>query len=221
MSDITVSDIFDLSHTIASKLLESCKFPWEVLDKISDYIIKTGLELPTDEYKKIAENVWVSNSATISPTATAQGPCIIGHKAEIRHCAFIRGSAIIGESAVVGNSTEIKNAILFDCVQVPHYNYVGDSVLGYCAHLGAGAITSNVKGDKTPVVVKNKKDVYETGYKKFGAIVGDYAEIGCNSVLNPGVIIGRNTQVYPLSSVRGCVPSNSIYKKEGTIIKKR
>ena len=191
------------------------------MPKISDFIKKLGASLPTDQYTQIKENVWVSNSATIAPTAYIGGPAIIDDEAEIRHCAFIRGNAIVGKGAVVGNSTELKNVILFNKVQVPHYNYVGDSILGFKAHMGAGSITSNVKSDKTLVTVKDGEEGIETGLKKFGAMLGDHVEVGCNSVLNPGSVIGRNTNVYPTSMVRGCIPAGSIYKKRGEIVIKR
>ena len=208
---ITISALYDLNETIAADIFKDCTYPWEVLAKIGDFIKELGKTLPEDEYEQRAEDVWVAKSATVYPTAYINGPCIIGKEAEVRHCAFIRGKAIVGEGAVVGNSTELKNVILFNKVQVPHYNYVGDSVLGYKAHMGAGAVTSNVKGDKKNVVVHGERD-YETGRKKFGAMLGDFAEIGCNSVLNPGTIIGRNSQVYPLSSVRGVVKARHIVK---------
>ena len=190
------------------------------MPKISDFIKKLGASLPTDQYTQIKENVWVSNSATIAPTAYIGGPAIIDDEAEIRHCAFIRGNAIVGKGAVVGNSTELKNVILFNKVQVPHYNYVGDSILGFKAHMGAGSITSNVKSDKTLVTVKDGEEGIETGLKKFGAMLGDHVEVGCNSVLNPGTVIGRNTNVYPTSMVRGCIPAGSIYKKQGEVVSK-
>ena len=202
-------------------MFEGAVYPWELLPKISDFIKKLGASLPTDQYTQIKENVWVSNSATIAPTAYIGGPAIIDDEAEIRHCAFIRGNAIVGKGAVVGNSTELKNVILFNKVQVPHYNYVGDSILGFKAHMGAGSITSNVKSDKTLVTVKDGEEGIETGLKKFGAMLGDHVEVGCNSVLNPGSVIGRNTNVYPTSMVRGCIPAGSIYKKRGEIVIKR
>jgi len=218
---LTISSLFNLKETIAAKVFEGCTYPWEVLGKIKNAIIMIGNSLPEEEYTKVGEDIWIAKSAKVAPTACINGPAIIGKDAEIRHCAFIRGSAIVGEGAVVGNSTELKNVILFNKVQVPHYNYVGDSILGYKSHMGAGAITSNVKSDKTLVTVKFKDHKLETGLKKFGAILGDCVEIGCNSVLNPGTIIGRNSNVYPLSMVRGYVPERSIYKKAGEIVTKQ
>ena len=210
-------DLFDLSHTLAAPLFEGKTWPWEVLDGLQDFILQLGPTLPKDRFRHVAPDIWIANDATVAPTASLHGPLIIDEGAEVRHCAFLRGSAIVGKGAVVGNSTELKNSLLFDQVQVPHYNYVGDSVLGYKAHFGAGVITSNVKGDKTLVVIKEGDNRHATGRKKVGALVGDFGEIGCNAVLNPGTIIGRDTQVYPLCSVRGCVPANSIYKGEGNI----
>lgn len=221
MLQYTIENLYDLNETIAAPLFEGVVYPWELLPKISDFIKKLGVSLPTDQYTQIKENVWVSNSATIAPTAYIGGPAIIDDEAEIRHCAFIRGNAIVGKGAVVGNSTELKNVILFNKVQVPHYNYVGDSILGFKAHMGAGSITSNVKSDKTLVTVKDGEEGIETGLKKFGAMLGDHVEVGCNSVLNPGTVIGRNTNVYPTSMVRGCIPAGSIYKKRGEIVIKR
>lgn len=221
LNQYTIENLYDLNETIAAPLFEGAVYPWELLPKISDFIKKLGASLPTDQYTQIKENVWVSNSATIAPTAYIGGPAIIDDKAEIRHCAFIRGNAIVGKGAVVGNSTELKNVILFNKVQVPHYNYVGDSILGFKAHMGAGSITSNVKSDKTLVTVKDGENGIETGLKKFGAMLGDHVEVGCNSVLNPGTVIGRNTNVYPTSMVRGCIPAGSIYKKRGEIVIKR
>lgn len=221
MLQYTIENLYDLNETIAAPLFEGAVYPWELLPKISDFIKKLGASLPTDQYTQIKENVWVSNSATIAPTAYIGGPAIIDDEAEIRHCAFIRGNAIVGKGAVVGNSTELKNVILFNKVQVPHYNYVGDSILGFKAHMGAGSITSNVKSDKTLVTVKDGENGIETGLKKFGAMLGDHVEVGCNSVLNPGTVIGRNTNVYPTSMVRGCIPAGSIYKKRGEIVIKR
>ena len=220
MLQYTIENLYDLNETIAAPLFEGVVYPWELLPKISDFIKKLGASLPTDQYTQIKENVWVSNSATIAPTAYIGGPAIIDDEAEIRHCAFIRGNAIVGKGAVVGNSTELKNVILFNKVQVPHYNYVGDSILGYKSHMGAGSITSNVKSDKKLVIVKNGKEQIETGIKKFGAMIGDEVEVGCGSVLNPGTVIGKNTNIYPLSSVRGVVQSNSIYKNQNEIVKK-
>lgn len=213
-----ITDLFDLRETIAAELFTGCESPWEALCKISDFIIELGNSLPLDEYDHPAENIWISRSAKVFPSAYIHGPCIIGHNAEVRHCAFIRGSAIVGEDAVVGNSTELKNVLLFNGVQVPHYNYVGDSILGYKAHMGAGSITSNVKSDRSLVTVRADTEIIETGLKKFGAILGDHVEVGCNSVLNPGSVIGRNCIIYPLSSVRGIVPQDSIYKNENEII---
>ena len=206
-----IKELLDLDKTIAAKLFEGKTYPWEALDGIKSFILELGETLSADEYDHPEEGVWIAKDAKIFPSAYIGAPCIIDHGAEVRHCAFIRGSAIVGKNAVVGNSTELKNVVLFDNVQVPHYNYVGDSVLGYKAHMGAGAVTSNVKGDKKNVVVHGERD-YETGRKKFGAMLGDFAEIGCNSVLNPGTIIGRDSQVYPLSSVRGVVKARHIVK---------
>lgn len=220
MKTVTIENLYDLNETIAKDLFKGKKYPWELLPLIKNFIVELGHTLTKDEYDKVGENIWIAKSATVAPTASITGPCIIGKEAEIRQCAFIRGNAIIGEGAVVGNSTELKNVILFNKVQVPHYNYVGDSILGYKAHMGAGAITSNVKADKKLVVVHGKDFQIETGIKKFGAMLGDYAEIGCNSVLNPGTVIGRNSNVYPLSSVRGVVPENSIFKSKNEIVVK-
>lgn len=217
---ITINELYDLNETIAAKLFEGATYPWEVLAKIESFIVELGNTLPEDEYDKVGENVWIAKSATVAPTAYINGPCIIGKDAEIRHCAFIRGKAIVGEGAVVGNSTELKNVVLFNKVQVPHYNYVGDSILGYKSHMGAGSITSNVKSDKKLVVIKNGDEKIETKLKKVGAMLGDHVEVGCGSVLNPGTIIGRNSNIYPLSSVRGVVAPNSIYKKQGEVIEK-
>lgn len=210
-----------LEHSVAAPLLARFVYPWEVLDHIADFIRTLGSTLPQDQYERVGEDIWIAKSATVAPTASINGPCIICDGAEIRHCAFIRGSAIVGSGAVVGNSTELKNCILFDGVQVPHYNYVGDSILGYRSHMGAGAITSNVKSDKTPVAVQCGGERVETGRKKFGAMLGDFVEVGCNSVLNPGTVIGSHSNVYPLSCVRGYVPSNSIYKARGNIVPKK
>ena len=216
----TIHDLYDLSHTLAKPLLEQHQYPWEALGEIGDYIKKLGTELLEAEYDHPAEFVWIAKTAKVAPTASITGPCIIGKDAEVRHCAFIRGNALVGEGTVVGNSTELKNVILFDKVQVPHYNYVGDSILGYKAHMGDGSITSNVKSDKLPVVVKNGSEQIETGRKKVGAMLGDFVEIGCGTVLNPGSVVGRNSSVYPLSSVRGVVAENSIYKRQGEIAEK-
>lgn len=220
MNQCKISNLYNLDETIAKKIFNGFEYPWEVLPKIKDFIIELGQTLNSEEYNKIGENVWIAKSAKIAPTAYINGPAIIGKDAEIRHCAFIRGNAIVGEGCVVGNSTELKNVILFNKVQVPHYNYVGDSILGYRSHMGAGSITSNVKSDKKLVVVKNGTEKIETGLKKFGAMLGDNVEVGCGSVLNPGTVIGRNSNIYPLSSVRGVVAENSIYKKQGEIVNK-
>ena len=219
--NIEIRDLYDLNQTIAKDLFEGVTYPWEVLPKIKEFIIEFGKKLDKEEYNEVSENIWVAKSAKVAPTAFIAAPAIIGKNAEIRHCAFIRGSAIVGENAVVGNSTELKNVVLFNNVQVPHYNYVGDSILGYKSHMGAGSITSNVKSDKKLVVVKNQEEKIETGLKKFGAMVGDNVEVGCGSILNPGTIVGRNTNIYPLSSVRGVVAENSIYKKQGEIVYKK
>ena len=213
-----IKDLLDLTKTIAAPLFDGKTYPWEVLAGISHVIIELGNTLPEDEYEKRGENVWVAKDAKVFPSAYIGSPCIIDHGAEVRHCAFIRGSAIVGKNAVVGNSTELKNVVLFDNVQTPHYNYVGDSILGYKAHMGAGSITSNVKSDKTPVVIKNGDEMIETGRKKVGAILGDNVEIGCNSVLNPGTILGRRASVYPTSCVRGVIPEDGIYKDKDNIV---
>lgn len=218
---ITVSELYDLKETIAAELLEEATYPWEVLPKIHDFIIRLGESLSKDIYEERGERIWVVKSAKVAPTACLNGPLIIDEDAEIRHCAFVRGNAIVGKGAVVGNSTELKNVILFNKVQVPHYNYVGDSILGFKAHMGAGSITSNVKSDKSLVVVKGDGIFMETGLKKMGAMLGDNVEVGCNSVLNPGTVIGRNTSIYPASMVRGVIPAGSIYKKAAEITKKR
>lgn len=216
----TVKELLDLTKTIAAPLFAGKTYPWEVLDGIGDFILALGPTLPPEEYDNPAEGVWVAKDARVFPSAYIGAPCIIDHEAEIRHCAFIRGSAVVGKNAVVGNSVELKNVVLFDNVQTPHYNYVGDSVLGYKAHMGAGSITSNVKSDKTPVVVKGDVEI-PTGRKKFGAILGDFVEVGCNSVLNPGTVIGRHTNIYPLSCVRGVIPADSIYKGKNDIAAKK
>ena len=221
MKQCEIKELYDLSQTIAGEYLARFTYPWEALDGIKAYIRELGPTLDPDRYEKRGEDIWVAKSATVAPTAYLNGPLIIDEEAEIRHCAFIRGSAIIGKGSVVGNSTEIKNDIIFNSVQVPHYNYVGDSILGYKSHMGAGSITSNVKSDKSLVVVKDGKEEIATGRKKFGAMLGDYVEVGCNSVLNPGTVIGRHTNIYPLSSVRGVVPSDSIYKKRGEVVTKK
>lgn len=220
MEECKIVNLYNLDETIAKELFSVCEYPWEVLPKIKEFIIELGNSLSSEEYDKVGDNVWIAKSAKVAPTAFINGPAIIGKNAEIRHCAFIRGNAIVGENAVVGNSTELKNVVLFNNVQVPHYNYVGDSILGYKSHMGAGSITSNVKSDKKLVVVKNGDEKIETGLKKFGAMLGDNVEVGCGSVLNPGTVIGRNTNIYPLSSVRGVVKENSIYKKQGEVVKK-
>lgn len=220
MESIKIVNLFDLSHTIAAEIFKKCEYPFEALPKIGDFILELGKTLDENEFIKSGENIWISKTAKVAPTASITGPLIIDSGAEIRHCAFIRSNAIIGKNAVVGNSTELKNVILFDNVQVPHYNYVGDSVLGFKAHLGAGAITSNVKSNKTLVTVKIGDEIIKTGLKKFGAILGDEVEVGCGSVLNPGTIIGKGSQIYPLSSVRGVIPENSIYKSLGEIVTK-
>lgn len=221
MEQLRVANLFDLKQTIAAELLESIEYPWEALSQISVFILKLGNTLSLEEYDKLGEDVWIAKSAKAAKTAYIHGPTIIGKKAEIRHCAFIRGNAIVGEGSVVGNSTELKNVILFNMVQVPHYNYVGDSILGFHSHMGAGSITSNVKSDKTLVTIAMENSRIETGLKKMGAILGDYVEVGCNSVLNPGTIVGRKSNIYPLSIVRGYVKENSIYKKQGEVIEKR
>ena len=220
MEECKICNLYSLDQTIAKKLLESAVYPWEVLPKIKEFIIELGNQLNKDEYEQKGENIWIAKTAKVAPTAYINGPAIIGKNAEIRHCAFIRGNAIIGEGAVVGNSTELKNVILFNKVQVPHYNYVGDSILGYKSHMGAGSITSNVKSDKKLVVVKNEDAKIETGLKKFGAMIGDNVEVGCGSILNPGSVIGKNTNIYPLSSVRGVIKENSIYKSQNEIVQK-
>ncbi len=217
---LTIKDLYDLSHSRAGSYLEGFTYPWEALSGISELIVEIGKTLPADEYDNPSENVWIAKDAVVFPTAHIGAPCIIGHKTEVRQCAFIRGSALVGDNCVVGNSTELKNVILFDNVQVPHYNYVGDSILGYKSHMGAGSITSNVKSDKLPVVIKNEGEEIVTGRKKIGAMLGDRVEVGCNSVLNPGTVIGRDSNVYPTSCVRGVVPEKSIYKGKNDIVKK-
>ena len=218
---LTVSELLDLSHTLAGDYLAQFEYPWQALDGIKDFILALGPTLPAGEYDQPAPNVWVHKTAKVFPSAYLGAPCIIGPETEVRHCAFIRGSALVGANCVVGNSVELKNVILFDNVQTPHYNYVGDSILGYKSHMGAGSITSNVKSDKTLVVVKNGVERIETGRKKFGAILGDHVEVGCNSVLNPGTVIGRNTSVYPTSSVRGAIPADSIFKAQIDIVTRK
>ena len=220
MEECKIENLYNLDETIAKELLQKFEYPWEVLPNINDFIIKLGNTLDENEYEKIEDNVWIAKTAKVAKTASITGPVIIDKNAEIRHCAFIRGKAIIGEGAVVGNSTELKNVILFNKVQVPHYNYVGDSILGFKAHMGAGSITSNVKSDKKLVVIKNGDRCVETNLKKVGAMVGDEVEVGCGSVLNPGTVVGKHTNIYPLSSVRGVIPENSIYKSKEDIINK-
>mgnify|MGYP002639040452 CR=1 FL=1 len=220
MKDFTIEKLLDLKETMAAELFEGKTYPWEVLPEIKDFILKLGKTLDSDEYEYREGDIWIAKSAKIAPTACINGPAIIGKDTEVRHCAFIRGNAIVGEDCVVGNSTELKNVVLFNCVQVPHYNYVGDAVLGYKSHMGAGSICSNVKSDKPLVVVKDGEEKIETGLKKFGAMLGDHVEVGCGSVLNPGTVIGRNSNIYPLSPVRGCVPADSIYKSRTEIVSK-
>ena len=215
-----ITALYDLTHTLAADYLSQYEYPWEALAGISDFIIQLGNSLDENEYEKRGENIWVHKTAKVFPSAYLNGPVIVGKDAEVRHCAFVRGSALIGEGAVVGNSTELKNVILFDKVQVPHYNYVGDSILGYKAHMGAGSITSNVKSDKLLVKIHAADGDIETGRKKVGALIGDNVEVGCGSVLNPGTVIGRESNVYPLSSVRGCIDAHSIYKKQGEVAAK-
>lgn len=215
-----INELYDLTKTLAGNYLSEFEYPWEALSGIKELIITLGKKLPCEEYNEISENVWVHKSVKIFPTAYIGAPCIIGKNTEVRQCAFIRSAALIGENCVIGNSTEVKNAIIFDNVQVPHFNYVGDSILGFRSHLGAGAVTSNVKSDKSLVKVKTTDGYIETGLKKFGAMVGDNVEVGCNSVLNPGAVIGRNSNIYPLSSVRGSVPENSIFKNQNNIVTK-
>lgn len=218
MEECKISRMYNLEETIAKDLFEGLTYPWEALPKISEFIVKLGESLDSSVYEKRGENIWVAKSAKVASTAFLNGPLIIDEEAEIRHCAFVRGNAIVGKGCVVGNSTELKNVVLFNSVQVPHYNYVGDSILGYKSHMGAGSITSNVKSDKTLVVVKNGKEEIKTGLKKFGAMLGDYVEVGCNSVLNPGSVIGSHTNIYPLSMVRGVVPERSIYKNKNEVV---
>lgn len=220
VKQVTIKELYDLTETAAKPLLESVTYPWEALPKIKDFIIELGNSLYPEEYEKRGENIWIHKSATVFDSAYIAGPCIIGKDTEVRQCAFIRGSALVGDNCVVGNSTELKNVIIFNNVQVPHYNYVGDSILGFHSHMGAGSITSNVKSDKTLVHVKGADFDIATGMKKFGAMLGDYVEVGCNSVLNPGTVIGSHSNIYPLSRVRGYVPSNSIYKDRNDIVTK-
>lgn len=216
---LTIKDMYDLDHTIAKDYLSQFTYPWEALKGIKELILTIGPTLGED-YTEVSENVWVHKTAIVAPTAFLGSPCIIGPETEVRHCAFVRGSALVGTHCVVGNSVELKNVILFDNVQTPHYNYVGDSILGYKSHMGAGSITSNVKSDKTLVVVKSGEEKIETGLKKMGAMLGDFVEVGCNSVLNPGTMIGRHSNVYPTSCVRGVIPANSIFKKSGEVVEK-
>jgi NDP-sugar pyrophosphorylase family protein len=218
--DLKNKALFNMDETIAADIFTDIEFPWEVLPLIGDFTIKLGESLDPEEYEERGERIWVAKSAVIAPTASLNAPCIIGKQTEVRPGAFIRGNAIVGENCVVGNSTELKNVILFNNVQVPHYNYVGDSILGYKSHMGAGSITSNVKSDKTKVTIRYKSEKVGTGLKKMGAILGNYVEVGCNSVLNPGTVIGSNTNIYPLSMVRGYIPKGSIYKKQGEIVQK-
>lgn len=220
MENITIENLYDLKETIAADLFTEAEYPWEVLPRIHDFILELGKRLPEEIYEKRGEDIWVAKNAKVAPTACLNGPLIIDEEAEVRHCAFVRGNAIVGKGAVVGNSTELKNVVLFNKVQVPHYNYVGDSILGYKSHMGAGSITSNVKSDKTLVVVKSPYGNIETGLKKMGAMLGDNVEVGCNSVLNPGTVIGRCSNVYPTSMVRGFIEPDSIYKKQGEIVSK-
>ena len=219
-NEFSIVEMYNLEETIAKDIFADLTYPWEVLPKIHDFIIQLGKQLSKELYEEVGENIWVAKSATVAPTASINGPLIVDEEAEIRHCAYIRGNAIVGKGAVVGNSTELKNVILFNQVQVPHYNYVGDSILGYKAHMGAGSITSNIKSDKTLVIIKDKDIQNETGLKKVGAMIGDHVEVGCNSVLNPGTVIGRDSNVYPNTMVRGIVPADSIYKDYKNIILK-
>ena len=221
MADVTISALYDLSHSRAAAYLASYEYPWEALAGIGDLILAIGATLPADEFDHPAENVWIAKDATVYPSALVKGPCIIDHGTEVRHCAFIRGNALVGQNCVVGNSTELKNVILFDNVQVPHFNYVGDSILGYKSHMGAGSVTSNVKSDKQLVVINNQGDKIETGRKKVGAMLGDFVEVGCNSVLNPGSVLCRRASVYPTSCVRGVSPEDHIYKRAELIVKRR
>ena len=221
MDNITIKELYTIENPLIAPLFEGLTYPFEVLPKIGDYIKNVGPTLDKEVYEDLGDNIWIAKSAKIAPSAFIAGPCIIGENTEVRHCAFIRGNALVGNNCDVGNSTELKNVVLVGKVQVPHYNYVGDSVLGYGSHMGAGSITSNVKSDKTLVAVKNDGETLETGLKKFGAMIGDGVEVGCGSVLNPGTVIGKNTNIYPLSSVRGVVAPNSIYKKAGEVAEKR
>lgn len=218
---LSIHELYDLSHTMAAEYLAGFTYPWEALGGIKSLIISLGEKLNPDDYREVSPQVWVHRTAKVAPTAFLGAPCIIGAETEVRHCAFIRGAALVGEHCVVGNSVELKNVILFDNVQTPHYNYVGDSILGYKSHMGAGSITSNVKQDQRPVVVHTPEGNMETGLKKFGAMLGDFVEVGCNSVLNPGTVIGRHSNIYPLSSVRGVVPENHIWKTGGVVVPKK
>lgn len=220
LDDFTVQNLFDLNETIAATLFDKVTYPWEVLPKIKEYIIRLGQELPEDKYEKRGDDIWIARSATVFDSAYIAGPCIIDEEATVRQCAFIRGSAIVGRGTVVGNSTELKNVVLFNNVEVPHYNYVGDSILGYHAHMGAGSITSNIKADKKNVVIHCGDQEQETGLRKMGAMLGDWVDVGCNSVLNPGTVIGKYTNLYPLSMVRGCVPAYHIYKDKDHVVRK-
>lgn len=217
---LTIADLYDLTHTLAADYLAQYTYPWEALGGIKQLILDLGVALDPAEYTETAPQVWVHNTATVAPTAFLGAPCIIGPGTEVRHCAFVRGSALVGANCVVGNSVELKNVILFDNVQTPHYNYVGDSILGYKSHMGAGSITSNVKSDKGLVVVRSREERIETGLKKMGAMLGDFVEVGCNSVLNPGTVIGPHSNVYPTSCVRGVVPAGHIWKNDGTMVEK-
>ena len=218
--NITIPELLDLSHTMAGEYLSQFQYPWEALDGIKELILSLGSQLSPEEYNQPREHVWVHKTAIVAPTAYLGAPCIIGPETEVRHCAFIRGSALVGAHCVVGNSAELKNSILFDEVQTPHYNYVGDSILGYKSHMGAGSVTSNIKSDKTSVVIKGETDI-PTGRRKVGAVLGDFVEVGCNSVLNPGTILGRHSIVYPTSCVRGVIPANSIYKDKDHIVQRQ
>ena len=218
---LSIHELYDLSHTMAAEYLAGFTYPWEALGGIKSLIISLGEKLNPDDYREVSPQVWVHRTAKVAPTAFLGAPCIIGAETEVRHCAFIRGAALVGEHCVVGNSVELKNVILFDNVQTPHYNYVGDSILGYKSHMGAGSITSNVKQDQRPVMVHTPEGNMETGLKKFGAMLGDFVEVGCNSVLNPGTVIGRHSNIYPLSSVRGVVPENHIWKTGGVVVPKK
>lgn len=220
MNNVKITELYDLTHTIAADYLKQFIYPWEALKGIGELIISLGNQLNPDEYDNPAENVWIHKTAKVFPSAYIGAPCIIGANTEVRHCAFIRGNALVGDNCVVGNSVELKNVIIFDNVQTPHYNYVGDSILGYKSHMGAGSITSNVKSDKTNVVIKSSGETIETGIKKIGAMLGDYVEVGCNSVLNPGTVVGRNSNIYPTSCVRGVVPADSIWKTGGVVVSK-